>query len=63
MSLARALVPTAVTLLLGLLLLLAGPVPELTAAAAGQITWAVHISLAPTWFDPAETPGMITPTW
>jgi peptide/nickel transport system substrate-binding protein len=21
----------------------------------------VHISLAPTWFDPAETPGVITP--
>jgi peptide/nickel transport system substrate-binding protein len=31
------------------------------AAAEGQLTWAVHISLAPTWFDPAETPGMITP--
>jgi peptide/nickel transport system substrate-binding protein len=28
---------------------------------AGQLTWAVHFSLAPTWFDPAETPGMITP--
>ena len=27
----------------------------------GQMTWAVHFSLAPTWFDPAETPGMITP--
>jgi peptide/nickel transport system substrate-binding protein len=27
----------------------------------GQLTWAVHFSLAPTWFDPAETPGMITP--
>ena len=25
------------------------------------MTWAVHISLAPTWFDPAETPGLITP--
>jgi len=31
------------------------------AAPAGQMTWAVHISLAPTWFDPAETPGIITP--
>jgi peptide/nickel transport system substrate-binding protein len=30
-------------------------------APAGQITWAVHISLAPTWFDPAETSGIITP--
>jgi peptide/nickel transport system substrate-binding protein len=27
---------------------------------AGQMTWAVHISLAPTWFDPAETSGTIT---
>ena len=31
------------------------------AAPDGQITWGVHISLAPTWFDPAETPGIITP--
>src|SRR5438876_12426639 len=30
-------------------------------APAGQMTWAVHVSLAPTWFDPAETPGVITP--
>src|SRR5690242_1202924 len=27
----------------------------------GQLSWGVHISLAPTWFDPAETPGLITP--
>jgi peptide/nickel transport system substrate-binding protein len=32
-----------------------------TAAPEGQLTWGVHISLAPTWFDPAETPGIITP--
>jgi peptide/nickel transport system substrate-binding protein len=31
------------------------------AAPEGQITWAVHVSIAPTWFDPAETPGIITP--
>jgi len=31
------------------------------AAPEGQMTWGVHISLAPTWFDPAETPGIITP--
>jgi peptide/nickel transport system substrate-binding protein len=37
--------------------------PGLAGAAApqGQLTWGVHISLAPTWFDPAETPGIITP--
>src|SRR5438128_679570 len=27
----------------------------------GQMTWAVHVTIAPTWFDPAETPGIITP--
>src|SRR5881396_3409109 len=31
------------------------------AAPEGQLTWGVHISLAPTWFDPAETAGIITP--
>jgi peptide/nickel transport system substrate-binding protein len=31
------------------------------AAPDGQVTWGVHISLAPTWFDPAETPGIVTP--
>src|SRR4029450_11384026 len=36
----------------------AAPAP---AAPEGQVTWGVHISLAPTWFDPAETPGIVTP--
>jgi hypothetical protein len=41
--------------------------PRLMAAPAqkdepsGQMTWAVHVTIAPTWFDPAETPGLITP--
>ena len=30
-------------------------------AAEGQMTWALHFALAPTWFDPAETSGIITP--
>src|SRR5438093_6819438 len=36
-------------------------VGQATAAPEGQMTWGVHISLAPTWFDPAETPGIGTP--
>jgi hypothetical protein len=28
---------------------------------AGQMTWAMHITLAPTWFDPAETGALQTP--
>src|SRR5256885_14260959 len=36
--------------------------PEGRAAAPeGQMTWALHFTLAPTWFDPAETSGIITP--
>ena len=37
-----------------------GPGP-VAAAPEGQMTWGIHISLAPTWFDPAETPGIATP--
>src|SRR5438067_13919800 len=36
----------------------AGAAPD---ASTGQLTWAAHITLAPTWFDPAETPGIGTP--
>jgi len=45
------------------LVLLISAVAAVPAAAApdGQVTWGVHISLAPTWFDPAETPGIVTP--
>src|ERR1051325_7000197 len=45
----------ALSMLVGLV-----PAPAL-AAPEGQVTWAVHFSLAPTFFDPAETPGLITP--
>jgi peptide/nickel transport system substrate-binding protein len=31
------------------------------AAPQGQLTYGVHISLAPAWFDPAESTGLITP--
>src|SRR5437870_13417656 len=30
-------------------------------APGGQVMFAVTVTLAPTWFDPAETPGVITP--
>jgi peptide/nickel transport system substrate-binding protein len=39
----------------------AGRSPALAAGPDGQLIWGVHVSLAPTWFDPAETPGIITP--
>ena len=34
------------------------PAPRVgTPQPEGQLTWGIHVSLAPTWFDPAETPG------
>ena len=39
----------------------AGQRAALAASPEGQLTWAVHVSLAPTWFDPAETPSLVTP--
>jgi peptide/nickel transport system substrate-binding protein len=35
--------------------------PSTATAQGDQVTWGVHISLAPTWFDPAESSGIITP--
>ncbi len=32
-----------------------------SATLKDQITWATHISLAPIWFDPADTGGIVTP--
>src|SRR4029450_1090816 len=52
--------PRALVLILVAALILMLPV-ALLAAPEGQLAYAVHISLAPTWFDPGETPGMITP--
>ena len=31
------------------------------AGSQGQLTYGVHVSLAPTWFDPGEAAGIITP--
>src|SRR5262249_41280855 len=47
-------------ILIALTLALAIPAPGL-AAPEGQMTWALHFSLAPTLFEPAETPGIVSP--
>lgn len=36
-------------------------VAHAAAQPSGQLTIGVHVNLSPTWFDPAETPGIITP--
>ena len=52
--------PRARMLVAVLALALAAPAPALS-APEGQMTWALHFSLAPTLFEPAETPGVISP--
>jgi peptide/nickel transport system substrate-binding protein len=47
--------------MLALALMVAAPGIARASGAEGQLTWGVHVSLAPTWFDPAEMPGIITP--
>jgi peptide/nickel transport system substrate-binding protein len=45
-----------------LLLAVALVVPAVAGAASdGQMSWALHFSLAPTLFEPAETPGVVSP--
>src|SRR5690242_6007653 len=49
-------------LVLAALGLAAGPAGLASAAEAkGELTWGIHVSLAPTWFDPGEASGIITP--
>src|SRR5262245_5739795 len=47
-------------LTLVLALILIGGLTPASAMAESQMAWAVHISLAPTWFDPGEHTGIIT---
>src|SRR5262252_7462328 len=48
-------------LVLSVVLAVVPPARAASEPPAGQVTWAAHITLAPTWFDPAETPGIGTP--
>ena len=48
-------------LIFALASVLSGAPAPAAAAPEGTMTWGVHASLAPAWFDPAETTGIITP--
>ncbi len=41
--------------------ILAANTRDVRAEPDSKLVYAAHITLAPTWFDPAETPGLITP--
>jgi peptide/nickel transport system substrate-binding protein len=51
----RGILGLSTAAMIGATLRAAGAAPE------GELRVGVHVSLAPTWFDPAETPGIITP--
>ena len=50
-------------LLVGILVCTAGLLQSLQAQPkpAGELVYALHVTLSPSWFDPAETPAQITP--
>ena len=44
-----------------LIVILSGLPTRAGAAPEGQMSWAVHVTLAPRWLDPGETESAITP--
>ena len=54
-----------VSLILAVVLLLgAGLTPAAAQAKPeGEMRWALYVTLAPAWFDPAEVVGVLTPFW
>jgi peptide/nickel transport system substrate-binding protein len=57
----RALVSV---ILVAVLLLGAGLTPAAAQAKPeGEMRWAIYVTLAPAWFDPAEVVGVLTPFW
>src|SRR5574341_495841 len=52
-----------VALFVGILVGMVGLIQNLQAQPkpAGELVYAMHVTIAPSWFDPAETPAQITP--
>ena len=52
-----------VALLVGIFICTAGLIQSLQAQSTptGELVYAFHVTLSPSWFDPAETPAQITP--
>jgi peptide/nickel transport system substrate-binding protein len=54
-----------VSLILVVVLLLGAGLAPVAAQAKpeGEMRWALYVTLAPAWFDPAEVVGVLTPFW
>jgi peptide/nickel transport system substrate-binding protein len=46
---------------IAVLLVLALAAPAALAEPKGTVNYAIHVTIAPAWFDPADNPGLITP--
>jgi hypothetical protein len=53
--------PVSVALVMLLVAVIAAAPPAPAEAPAGQVTWAIGVSLPPEWFDPAEATGLLIP--
>jgi peptide/nickel transport system substrate-binding protein len=60
-SIGCQLVPRQLIALVAALLMLGAGGSSDAAEPKGQLTWGTPVTIAPTWFDPAETVGLITP--
>ena len=62
-SRARCFALTATALLCAWLV--GGPLGDAAAQTKpeGEMRWALYVTLAPVWYDPAEVVGVITPFW
>ncbi|HEY7870284.1 MAG TPA: ABC transporter substrate-binding protein, partial [Methylomirabilota bacterium] len=55
---------TLLSAVLVLVLLLGSGLPaSAQAKPEGEMRWALYVTLAPAWFDPAEVIGVLTPFW
>ena len=61
MGLFRSILGLAAIAALALATALRRIAPPIEAAPEGQISFAVHVTLAPKWLDPGETESAITP--
>lgn len=53
--------PRLILTALALAVLAPWTVAPAAAAPRGTVTYAVHVTIAPAWFDPADNPGIVTP--
>jgi peptide/nickel transport system substrate-binding protein len=53
--------PRRVLVLVALVLATILSQPSVAAQPQGQLTYAMHVTIAPAWFDPAENTGIATP--